>query len=211
MRVGEDRVEVVAEGRSDLRRGDASVKRRRTTVDGLARPTSQRVVSGGLGSALRRVHRIACAVNDVVVDAVLDERRTRSASRTAAAMLVSFSVNSNSGAPSQYSYGVRRTRVVELDRVRSAADSACELRARRIVVVPTTRCCETRSSAAGAAARARVRGWSTVIRTRMSSATPSRTRRRRRSSGCRRRRRCRSVRIRARACRGGGSLRPAVP
>ena len=89
--------------------------RRRRTIDGLAGPDGQFVVRGCLGPDVLRIHRFLGAVHDVIVDAVLDVGSAVVDSKQAL-VLVSFSVNSSSGDPSQCSQRLPESRMIQLDR-----------------------------------------------------------------------------------------------
>ena len=82
----------------------SAASRRQAQADGLAPAAGhvQDVVRRGLGADLGRVDRIALSRDDVGVERVLDVGRGIGLAPETLALL-SFSVKSNSGAPSQYS------------------------------------------------------------------------------------------------------------
>ena len=69
---------------------------------GLSRPDIQLVVRGCLGPRLLRIDGVLLARHNEIVDAVLHIGVQHWASRSSRWLLVSFSVNSSGGLPSQY-------------------------------------------------------------------------------------------------------------
>ena len=105
---------------------------------------------------LRRIHRVLSAVNHAPVKRVLHVRLRVSAIPTARCVLVSFSVNSSGGCPSQRELiGAQRSgaRCRSRRRRRFARARRCSRSD------PTTTYCETTASAADAAARLRARDF----------------------------------------------------
>ena len=127
---------------------------------------------GRLGPDPIRIYRIDFAMNDIVVDPVLDVAATRWAFRRAARCYVSFSVTSSSTA--LFTVKVIVPEIPE-ERVDVAHDDRAAVRFDRRAMaglVPpsaTTRCCETRASAAGAASRPQARDCERVISISISS------------------------------------------
>ena len=167
----------------------------------------QPVVGRGLGARLLRVHRVRLAVDDEVVDPVLDVRAAVGhAEDPLRVRLVLGEQQRRIAVAVEVALAQRR-----VDRLDDAARRGCRPAASvgRSAAPARTTGCGTRASAGRAARPPRGRGCGRVIWIEdVLGRLPWRTRRTRRSSGPRRRRRCRAARTRTRAGSGGGWSRP---
>ena len=119
----------------------------------LARPQLQHVVGGHLGARAGRIDRVGVAPDDEVVDRVLDVRRgVRGAEEALVVGLVLAEQQLRRGVGAQQP--LPQLRVRRRARRRRPRPSRRASRPRR----PTTTCCETRASGAGAATPRRGRG-----------------------------------------------------